>query len=162
MCIRDRRQALEDAYELARVSSAAKTNFLSSMSHDIRTPMNAIMGMTAIAQANLASPEKVHTCLEKINVSSRHLLNLINEVLDMSKIESGKIDLAMEIVSLPDLLQNVMDMCRPLIAEKHQEFHISASRVRHENVVTDSGRLQQVFMNLLSNAVKYTLSLIHI
>ena len=150
------RQALEDAYELARVSSAAKTNFLSSMSHDIRTPMNAIMGMTAIAQANLASPEKVHTCLEKINVSSRHLLNLINEVLDMSKIESGKIDLAMEIVSLPDLLQNVMDMCRPLMAEKHQEFHISASRVRHENVVTDSGRLQQVFMNLLSNAVKYT------
>ena len=150
------RKALEDAYELARVSNAAKTNFLSSMSHDIRTPMNAIMGMAAIAQANLAVPEKVHDCLDKINVSSRHLLSLINEILDMSKIESGKIDLISEVVALPELLQNVMDMCQPLIAQKHQELQISAVQVRHENVITDGGRIQQVFMNLLSNAVKYT------
>lgn len=150
------RKALEDAYTAARVSNAAKTNFLSSMSHDIRTPMNAIMGMTAIAQANIAFPERVHDCLEKINSSSRHLLGLINEVLDMSKIESGKIDLVSEVVSLPELLQNVVDMCRPLIAEKGQQFQLSASYVQHEKVTADGGRLQQVLTNLLSNAIKYT------
>ena len=150
------RKALEEAYDAARVANAAKTNFLSSMSHDIRTPMNAIMGMAVIAQANLYTPEKVQDCLSKINISSRHLLNLINEVLDMSKIESGKIDLTYETVSFPELLQDVMDMCRPLIAEKHQEFMISAAQVKHEKVVSDRGRLQQIFMNLLSNAIKYT------
>lgn len=150
------RKALEDAYELARISNDAKTNFLSSMSHDIRTPMNAIMGMTVIARANLNYPERVNDCLEKVNSSSRHLLSLINEVLDMSKIESGKIDLISEVVSLPELLQNVMDICKPLIAEKNHELHISAEGVQHEKVITDGGRLQQVFMNLLSNAIKYT------
>lgn len=150
------RHALEDAYQAARVASDAKTNFLSSMSHDIRTPMNAIMGMTAIAQTNLHTPEKVSDCLNQINVSSRHLLSLINEVLDMSKIESGKINLMPEDVDLPDLMQDVMNMCRPLIAAKHQELRISAGRVQHEKIVADGDRLQQVFMNLLSNAVKYT------
>lgn len=135
------RKALEDAYELARISNDAKTNFLSSMSHDIRTPMNAIMGMTVIARANLDSPERVNDCLEKVNASSRHLLSLINEVLDMSKIESGKIDLISEVVSLPELLQNVMDICRPLVAEKNHEFQISAESVQHEKVITDGGRL---------------------
>ncbi len=150
------RKALEEAYQAARVASSAKTNFLSSMSHDIRTPMNAIMGMAAIAQSNLAYPDKVKDCLGKINISSRHLLSLINEVLDMSKIESGKIDLISEEVNLPDLIQNVADMCRPLIAEKHQEFQMSAGRVVHEKVVADGDRLQQVLMNLMSNAIKYT------
>ncbi|WP_347559708.1 ATP-binding protein [Clostridium sp. AM58-1XD] len=150
------RKALEDAYQAAQVANSAKTNFLSSMSHDIRTPMNAIMGMAAIAQANLLSPDKVHDCLAKINVSSRHLLSLINEVLDMSKIESGKIDLMPEEVHLPDLIQNVTDMCKPLIAEKHQEFQISVGQVSHERIIADGDRLQQVFMNLLSNSIKYT------
>ena len=150
------RRALEDAYRTAQVASSAKTNFLSSMSHDIRTPMNAIMGMAAIAQASLGSPEKVHDCLNKINVSSRHLLSLINEVLDMSKIESGKIDLMPEEVNLPELTQNVADMCKPLIAEKQLEFQISVGQVRHEKIIADGDRLQQVFMNLLSNAIKYT------
>ena len=150
------RQALEDAYKAAQVANDAKTNFLSSMSHDIRTPMNAIIGMSVIAQANLQSPEKIQDCLNKINVSSRHLLSLINEVLDMSKIESGKIDLISETVSLPELIEDVMDIFRPLMAEKHQELQINADHVRHEIVVTDHNRLQQVLTNLLSNAVKYT------
>ena len=150
------RQALEDACKAAQIANDAKTNFLSSMSHDIRTPMNAIIGMAVIAQANLQSPEKIQDCLNKINVSSRHLLNLINEVLDMSKIESGKIDLVSETVSLPELIEDVMDVFRPLAAEKHQELQINADHVRHEIVVTDQNRLQQVLTNLLSNAVKYT------
>lgn len=150
------RRALEDAYHTAKVANSAKSNFLSTMSHDIRTPMNAIMGMAAIAQANLVEPDRVRDCLNKINVSSRHLLSLINEVLDMSKIESGKIDLLPEEVNLPELIQNVSDMCKPLIAEKQLDFKISVSHVRHEKVITDGDRLQQVLMNLLSNAIKYT------
>lgn len=150
------RQALEDACKAAQIANDAKTNFLSSMSHDIRTPMNAIIGMAVIAQANLQSPEKMQDCLNKIHVSSRHLLSLINEVLDMSKIESGKIDLISEAVSLPDLIEDVMDVFRPLAAQKRQELQINADHVRHERVVTDQSRLQQVLVNLLSNAVKYT------
>lgn len=150
------RQALEDAYQAARIANDAKSNFLSSMSHDIRTPMNAIMGMAVIAQANLNNPEKLADCLGKIGASSRHLLGLINEVLDMSRIESGKIDLALEVVSLPDLIEDVIGICRPLSGQKRQQLFISADHVRHEKVVTDAGRLQQVLMNLLSNAVKYT------
>ena len=150
------RQALEDAYQAARIANDAKTNFLSSMSHDIRTPMNAIMGMAVIAQANLGNQEKLADCLSKISTSSRHLLGLINEVLDMSRIESGKIDLSYEEVFLPDLVEEVIGICRPLAAQKCQQLLISADHVHHEKVITDSGRLQQVLMNLLSNAVKYT------
>lgn len=150
------KKALEEAYQTARVASSAKTNFLSSMSHDIRTPMNAIMGMTAIAQANISSPDKVHDCLSKINVSGRHLLSLINEVLDMSKIESGKIDLIPEEVNLAELLQNVLDMCKPLIAKKELDLKINVGQVQHEKIIADGERLQQVFMNLLSNSIKYT------
>lgn len=149
-------QALRDACQAARVASSAKTNFLSSMSHNIRTPMNAIMGMTAIAQANLNSPEKVLDCLNKIDTSSRHLLSLINEVLDMSKIESGKIDLILDHVNLPNLVQTIRDICRPLVDEKNQQFQISIGQVQHENVIADGERLQQILMNLLSNAIKYT------
>lgn len=150
------RQVLEDACKTAQIANEAKTNFLSSMSHDIRTPMNAIIGMSVIAQANLDSPEKTQDCLTKINTASRHLLNLINEVLDMSKIENGKIDLSSEEVSLPKLIEDVMDVFRPLVGEKHQTLQVNANRVRHEKVVTDGGRLQQVLVNLLSNAIKYT------
>ena len=150
------RRALEDAYQTARVANLAKTNFLSSMSHDIRTPMNAILGMAAIAKANLSEPEKIRNCLDKIGTSSRHLLSLINEVLDMSKIESGKMDLVLERLCLPDLLQDVTDMCRPLFTEKGQRFQMSIGQVRHETIMADVDRLQQVLMNLLSNAIKYT------
>ena len=150
------RQALEAACQAAQIANDAKTNFLASMSHDIRTPMNAIIGMSVIAQANLRDPDKMRDCLGKINIASRHLLNLINEVLDMSKIESGKIDLTPEEVSLPELVEGVMEVFRPLAAEKRHTLKVNADRVRHEKVVTDGGRLQQVLVNLLSNAVKYT------
>ena len=126
------------------------------MSHDIRTPMNAIVGMTVIAQANLNQPQRVADCLNKIDVSSRHLLNLINEVLDMSKIESGKIYLMLENIKLPELLQNVTDMCKPLLVQKNLDFQITVGHLLHENVVADGDRLQQILMNLLSNAIKYT------
>lgn len=150
------RKALEEVYQAAQVASAAKTNFLSSMSHDIRTPMNAIMGMTAIAQTYLDCPERIQDCLNKINTSSRHLLGLINEVLDMSKIESGKISIELERCNLLDMVQQLTDMCRPLANEKNQKFQVCIGRLIHENVITDGGRLHQVLTNLLSNAIKYT------
>ena len=105
--------------------------------------MNAIMGMSAIAQANINSPEKIKDCLDKIDTSSRHLLGLINEVLDMSRIESGKIALMPQLLSLPELIQNVLDMCQPLMTEKQQHFKLSIAQIRHEKVKADgdvSGR----------------------
>lgn len=150
------RRALEDAYQTSKVANEAKTNFLFTMSHDIRTPMNAIMGMSVIAQANMENPEKLRDCLGKISSSSRHLLGLVNEVLDMSKIESGKIDLVSEPVSLSELFEDVLNICRPLVQAKGQELRTMTDHVHHETVITDRGRLQQVLMNLLSNAIKYT------
>lgn len=148
--------ALEEAFNAARAANTAKANFLSSVSHDIRTPMNAILGMSAIARSSINDPVKVMDCLDKISISGNHLLNLINEVLDMSKIESGRMDIKEMTFDLPDLVQNVLDICRPLAEEKNQTLDVDASRVVHEKVSGDAGRLQQVFMNLLSNAIKYT------
>lgn len=150
------RIALKDAYEIANQANKAKSEFLSRMSHDIRTPMNAIIGMTAIAQTYLNDPERVADCLQKINVSSKHLLSLINEVLDMSKIESGKVDLNEEEFNLSDLIDNLSLMVRPRMAEKHHQFNIQLNNVEHEKLIGDSLRLQQSFINLMSNAVKYT------
>lgn len=148
--------ALRDAYRAAQMANTAKTDFLSNMSHDIRTPMNAIIGMTAIAGANIKNPERVQDCLEKINRSSRHLLGLINEVLDMSRIESGRVNLAEDNFSLADVIQNVLDLCQPMIREKGHRINVNIGQVQHENLVGDMERLQQVFVNLLSNAIKYT------
>jgi len=150
------RIALKEAYEVAEQASRAKSEFLSRMSHDIRTPMNAIIGMTTIARAHITSAERVEDCLEKIDVSSKHLLSLINEVLDMSKIESGKLDLNEEPFCLSDLIDELALMVQPQIASKHHEFNIHINNVTHENVIGDSLRIQQTFVNFMSNAVKYT------
>ncbi len=150
------RQALQAAYEAANHASAAKTSFLANMSHDIRTPMNGIIGMTAIAGAHLDDKERVADCLSKIMVASKHLLGLLNEVLDMGKIESGKIELQNEEFSLPDIVDDLISIAKPQIEAKHHDFSVSVRGIEHEKVIGDGQRLQQVFLNLLSNAIKYT------
>ena len=149
-------KALKDAYRAAENASRAKTEFLSNMSHDIRTPMNAIVGLTAIAGANIENQDKVVECLGKITKSSRHLLGLINEVLDMARIESGRISLAEEDFSLPELVDNLLTLTKPAIDEHHHQFEVHVEHIEHEAVCGDSLRIQQVFVNLMSNAVKYT------
>ena len=150
------RRALKDAFDAANKASQAKTDFLSNMSHDIRTPMNAIVGMTAIAGANIGNQERVLDCLSKITQSSRHLLGLINEVLDMSRIESGKIALNEEEFNLSDLVDNLVTLTKPSIEEHHHELSVHISHIEHEEVCGDSLRIQQLITNILSNAVKYT------
>jgi CheY-like chemotaxis protein/nitrogen-specific signal transduction histidine kinase len=149
-------KALKDAYRAAENASRAKTEFLSNMSHDIRTPMNAIIGLTAIAGANIESQDRVVECLGKITKSSRHLLGLINEVLDMARIESGRISLAEEDFSLPELVDNLITLTKPAIDEHHHQLEVHIEHIEHEAVCGDSLRIQQVFVNLMSNAVKYT------
>jgi len=150
------RMALRDAYESAKHANQAKSDFLSRMSHDIRTPMNAIIGMTAIAGSHLDDPKRLKDCLNKISVSSKHLLSLVNEVLDMSKIESGKLDLREEEFNLSELVDNLLTLTRQQIAEKKHTISVNITNVEHELVIGDSQRLQQVCINLLSNAIKYT------
>ena len=150
------RQALKEAYRSAENANRAKTEFLSNMSHDIRTPMNAIVGLTAIAGANIESQDRVIECLSKITKSSRHLLGLINEVLDMARIESGKMTLAQEDFNLPDLVDNLITITKPVIDEHKHNLDIHINHIEHESVCGDSLRIQQVFVNLMSNAVKYT------
>ncbi len=150
------KQLLQDALETANRASAAKSDFMSKMSHDIRTPMNAIIGMTAIAAAHAENPDRVRDALGKISSSSRHLLGLINEVLDMSKIESGTISLTAEEFSLSDLLNSMLLMIQPQIQAHKHRLQVHIQDIQHEDVIGDSLRIQQVFLNLMSNAVKYT------
>ena len=149
-------RALKEAYRAAENANRAKTEFLSNMSHDIRTPMNAIVGLTAIAGANIENPDKVIECLGKTTKASRHLLGLINEVLDMARIESGKMSLAEEDFNLPELVDNLITLTKPAIDEHRHNFEVHVDRIEHEAVCGDSLRIQQVFVNLMSNAIKYT------
>lgn len=149
-------RALREACELANQANASKSEFLSRMSHDIRTPLNAIIGMTAIAGTRLDDQNRIMDCLNKITISSKHLLALINEVLDMSKIESGKMDLIEEEVNISELVQDLVTMIKPSIEAKKHDLKVRINNVDHENVISDFMRLQRVFLNLLSNAVKYT------
>ena len=147
---------LEEARQMAEHANRAKSEFLSNMSHDIRTPMNAIVGMTAIATANIDNRQQVQNCLRKITLSSRHLLGLINDVLDMSKIESGKMTLNYDQVSLREVMEGIVNISQPQVRAKKQQFNVSIHDISAENVCCDGIRLNQVLLNLVSNAVKFT------
>ena len=149
-------RALDKAKEEAIRANKAKSEFLSNMSHDIRTPMNGIVGMTSIAITNIDDLPRVKDCLKKISLSSKHLLGLINDVLDMSKIESGKLTLNMEQLSLRDVMENMVNIIRPQVNARRQHFDIFIQEIQAEEVHCDSVRLNQVLINLLSNAVKFT------
>ena len=147
---------LKDARQKAVESSKAKSEFLANMSHDIRTPMNAIVGMTAIATAHIDDQKQVQNCLRKITLSSKHLLGLINDVLDMSKIESGKLTLTTEQISLKEVVEGIVNIMQPQVKAKRQTFDIHVENILTENVWCDGVRLNQVLLNLLSNSTKYT------
>ena len=147
---------LDEARGEAERANRAKSEFLSNMSHDIRTPMNAIVGMTAIALANLQDSVRVEGCLKKIALSSKHLLGLINDVLDMSKIESGKLTLNIYQVSLREMMENIVNIVQPQIRSRDQHFDIFVHNILEEDVNCDSVRLNQILINLLSNALKFT------
>lgn len=148
--------ALQEALEMAESASRAKSDFLTHMSHDIRTPMNAIMGMTSLAVMHIDEKDRVLDCLNKITVSSKHLLALINNVLDMSKIESGKLSLAEQPFDLAEMLRNVVTIMNPQIAAKGQTLQTDAPCLTHTAVIGDSLRLRQALVNILGNSVKFT------
>lgn len=147
---------LEKARQAALEANKAKSEFLANMSHDIRTPMNAIVGMTAIATSHIDDRKQVQNCLRKITLSSKHLLGLINDVLDMSKIESGKLTLTTEQISLKEVVEGIVNIMQPQVKTKKQTFDIHVENILTENVWCDGVRLNQVLLNLLSNATKYT------
>ncbi len=149
-------QQLARALAAAEQSNRAKTTFLNSMSHDIRTPMNAIMGFAALAQANMQDTALVEDYLGKINTSSTHLLNLINDILDMSRIESGSVQLEEKPVHLPSLLKELQDMVQGLADARQQQLAIDTQNVKTENILVDKLRLNQILLNIVSNAIKFT------
>ena len=153
---RSQMNELEKARQAALEANKAKSEFLANMSHDIRTPMNAIVGMTAIATAHIDDRKQVENCLRKITLSSKHLLGLINDVLDMSKIESGKLTLTTEQISLKEVVEGIVNIMQPQVKTKKQTFDIHVENIFTENVWCDGIRLNQVLLNLLSNATKYT------
>lgn len=150
------KEALKKAYDTAMQANKAKSDFLSNMSHDMRTPMNGIIGMTAIALENIGNTEKAKECLVKIEMASAYLLQLINDVLDMSKIEAGNVMFAEDEVALADLTESVIVLLQPQIREKRHSLTVRVNQVQHQNIVTDELRLSQILINLVGNAVKYT------
>lgn len=149
------RQLRESLVEVKH-ANAAKTQFLSTMSHDIRTPMNAILGMTMIAKNNLDDREKVEDCLRKLSLAGNHLLTLINDVLDISKVESGKFTLNPAPFSLAEEVENLVNIIYPSARQKNIHLDVRLQNILHEELCADKLRLNQVFINILSNAVKYT------
>lgn len=147
---------LEQALDIARSSNEAKSQFLANMSHDIRTPINAIVGMTKIARESGEASEKIAGCLDAITASSRHLLELINDVLDMSRIESGQMELQERRFDIDDVVGGVEAIIRPQAQAKSQELRIDCSKMKHKAFSGDELRISQILLNLASNAVKYT------
>lgn len=150
------KEALKKAYDTAMQANKAKSDFLSNMSHDMRTPMNGIIGMTAIALENIGNTEKAKECLVKIEMASAYLLQLINDVLDMSKIEAGNVMFAEDEVALADLTESVIVLLQPQIREKRHLLTVRVNQVQHQNIMTDELRLSQILINLVGNAIKYT------
>ncbi|WP_455598942.1 ATP-binding protein [Cloacibacillus sp.] len=148
--------ALITAYEAAKTANEAKSSFLAQMSHDIRTPINAIVGMSAIAAAHLDSSERVTDCLSKINISSKHLLELVNEILDMSKIEKGKLELHEEHFQVSAFMSDITVIVQPSVSEKSLHISFDSSAVKHNDLIGDVGRIRQALLNIVTNAVKYT------
>ena len=140
----------------AEAASRAKTEFLSTMSHDIRTPMNAIMGLTTIAEKNLGDVESTGENLRKIRLASNHLLTLINDILDISKVESGKLKLSPLTFSIVETVENLVNISQPMIKEKNIEFSFHINQMEKEYLYADQLRLNQIYINILSNAIKYT------
>lgn len=152
---REAKHELENALNMAQEASRAKSEFLSAMSHDIRTPMNAIVGMTTLANANIHDMERVKDCLKKIETSSRHLLSLVNDILDMSKIENSKITINHMAIHMPGLIGQLAAIIEPQAKDAGIKFEIQ-SRISHKNFYGDSLRISQILINILSNAVKFT------
>lgn len=147
---------LTEALQAAQVASNSKTTFLSNMSHDIRTPMNAILGFTTLLAKDADNPTKVREYTNKITASGQHLLSLINDVLDVSKIESGKVVLTIGEFTLNNMVSSVDAIIRPMAKSRQQTFDVTVTGIRHENLIGDETRLNQIIINLLSNSVKYT------
>lgn len=147
---------LKVSMEETKFASEAKTRFLSTMSHDIRTPMNAIIGMTTIAVKRIDDKEQVGECLNQITRASNHLLTLINDILDISKVESGKLSLNPIVFSLAEMIGNIISIAQPQVKEKDMDFEVHARGVKHEYIFADELRINQILINLISNAIKYT------
>lgn len=150
------KKALERAYETANRANASKSAFLNNMSHDIRTPMNAIVGFSAIAATHIDNKERVQDCISKITASSKHLLSIINEVLDMSRIESGKIHIQEKEANLPAVMHDFMNMIQGQIRLKGLKLYVDTLNLSHENVYADEARLHRILLNLTGNAIKFT------
>ena len=144
------------ALDAAENANRAKTIFLNNMSHDIRTPMNAIVNFTELAQASVGNKEQTADYLSKISVSSKHLLSLINDVLDMSRLESEMISLAEETINIAALIEDLQTIIQPAVAEKKQNFSVDFSKIENQNIITDKLHLNQILLNILSNAIKFT------
>lgn len=147
---------LADALQAAQIASNSKTMFLSNMSHDIRTPMNAVLGFTTLLARDAENPDKVREYTKKIMASGQHLLSLINDILDVSKIESGKVVLNVEEFTLNALVSSVDAIIRPMAEAREQKFFVEVTGIKHECLMGDETRINQILINLLSNAVKYT------
>ncbi len=152
----EQKEKLRDALYMAETANNAKTQFLSSMSHDIRTPMNAIIGMTTLASKHLDDKEYMKSCLNKMALASNHLLTLINDVLDISKVESGKMSLNPIVFSMADTVTNLVNIVRQQVGAKGLKFDVRVHNIKKEHLFADELRINQIFINILSNAVKYT------
>ena len=147
---------LAAAAQDAEFANRAKTDFLSTMSHDIRTPMNAIIGLTTIAEKNVTDAQSVSDNLRKIKLASNHLLTLINDILDISKVERGNISLSPVTFSIVDSAENLVNISQPMVRQKNIDFRFRSKNIRHEYLFSDQLRVNQIFINILSNALKYT------